>query len=136
MRYLLDTNIVIAISKNDPALAAWLGRCPASSIALSSVVLAELEYGIAKSARPDHNRKVFDAITRHFDVIEFGLSAAQQYGTLRAELERRGQLIGPCDMMIAAHALAFDLTVVTDNVREFSRVQGLRIENWLRHTPA
>lgn len=135
MRYLLDTNIVIALSKNSPALSGWLHRCPASSIALSTVVLAELEYGIAKSTRPEHNRRVFEAITNAFEVLAFDAPASRHYGLLRADLERRGRLIGPYDMMIAAQALALDLIVVTDNVDEFSRVEGLRVENWLRHSP-
>lgn len=135
MRYLLDTNILIAISKNNPSLYGWLQRCPASSIVLSAIVLAELEYGIAKSAKPAHNRRVFDAITKSFSVLGFEAAASRQYGLVRADLERRGRLIGPYDMMIAAHALALGLTVVTDNVDEFSRVEGLKVENWLRKTP-
>jgi tRNA(fMet)-specific endonuclease VapC len=135
MRYLLDTNIVIAISKNNPELSEWLHRCPASAIVLSAIVLAELEYGIAKSAKPEHNRRVFEAITKNFAVLGFEASASGHYGRMRANLERRGQLIGPYDMMIAAQALALDLTMVTDNVDEFSRVEGLRIENWLRQSP-
>lgn len=138
MRYLLDTNILIALSKPmpDSPLASWLQRCPASDLVLSSVVLAEIEYGIAKSTRQAHNRQVFDAIVQGFRIEAFDQRASRCYGPLRAELERRGQLIGPNDLMIAAHALALDLTLVTDNTGEFSRVAGLRVENWLRQTPA
>ncbi|MBK5966032.1 VapC toxin family PIN domain ribonuclease [Thiocystis minor] len=138
MSYLLDTNILIALSKpvRNPALALWLQRCPASDLVLSSVVLAEIEYGIAKSARQAHNRQVFDEIIAGFQVANFDQAASRCYGPLRAELERRGQLIGPNDLMIAAHALALDLTLVTDNTDEFSRVAGLRVENWVRQTPA
>lgn len=137
MRYLLDTNILIALSKPipDSPLSRWLQRCPASDLVLSSVVLAEIEYGIAKSTRQAHNRQVFDAIVQGFRIEAFDQTASRCYGSLRAELERRGQLIGPNDLMIAAHALALDLTLVTDHTGEFSRVAGLRVENWLRQTP-
>ena len=131
MAYLLDTNIVIAMSKARPGLAERLERCPASAIALSSVVLAELEYGIAKSARQAHNRRVFDALTGALAVAAFDAAAAREYGPMRAELERRGQLIGPYDLLIAAHARALGAVLVTDNVGEFARVEGLAVENWL-----
>ena len=132
MRYLLDTNSVIALSKQVPPVVDRLGHCLASDILLSTVVLAEIEYGIAKSARQAHNRQVFNALLQGFPVHAFDLSATRHYGPLRAELERRGQLIGPYDMMIAAQALSLDVTLVTDNTGEFSRVAGLRLENWLR----
>jgi tRNA(fMet)-specific endonuclease VapC len=131
MRYLLDTNILVAMSKERPGLAQRLGGVPASAILLSSVVVAEIEYGISKSARLEHNRRVFDALLGGFNVVAFDAAAAKHYGPLRALLERQGQLIGPYDLMIAAHALALDATLVTDNVREFSRVAGLAVENWL-----
>lgn len=131
MRWLLDTNILIAISKRHPALLPRLQAIDAAAICLSSVVLAEIEYGIAKSARKEANRQVFNAIIDNFDVHAFDTAAASHFGILRAELEARGRIIGPYDMQIAAHALALDCTLVTDNVREFQRVPGLRVENWL-----
>ena len=130
-RYLLDTNILIAVSKHRPELAERLRLLPASDLLLSSVVLAEIEYGIVKSAKPDLNRQVYDALLRGFAVVDFGAAAARQYGVVRAELERQGQVIGPNDLMIAAQAIAIDAVVVTDNVGEFSRVSGLAVENWL-----
>ena len=130
-RYLLDTNVLIAVSKRRPGLAERLGNLHASEMLLSSVVLAEIEYGIVKSSRPDRNRQVYDALLRGFEVVDFGAAAARHYGVLRAGLERQGQVIGPNDMMIAAQAIAVDAVLVTDNVGEFSRVQGLAIENWL-----
>ncbi len=78
---------------------------------------------------------MFDAIVEGFRVEAFDQAASRCYGPLRADLERRGQLIGPNDLMIAAHALALDLTLVTDNIGEFSRVADLRLENWLRQMP-
>ena len=131
MRYLLDTNILIAVSKNLPGLSDRLRVLPTSALLLSSVVLAEIEYGIVKSAKPELNRQVYDALLRGFDLVEFGAAAARHYGALRVDLERRGQIIGPNDMMIAAQALAVDAVMVTDNGREFSRVSGLTVENWL-----
>lgn len=131
MRYLLDTNILIAMSKERPGLADRLAAYPASAILLSSVVVAEIEYGIAKSTRREHNQRVFDALLGGFNVVAFDAAAAKQYGPIRAQLEKRGQLIGPYDLMIAAQALSLDATLVTDNVGEFSRVAGLAVENWL-----
>lgn len=131
MRYLLDTNILIAMSKTRPGLAERLARYPASNILLSSVVVAEIEYGIAKSARREHNRRVFDTLLSGFTVVSFDAEAARRYGPIRAQLEVRGQLIGPYDLMIVAHAQALDAVLVTDNVGEFSRVEGVAVENWL-----
>jgi tRNA(fMet)-specific endonuclease VapC len=131
VRYLLDTNILIAMSKESPGLAARLADVPASSILLSSVVVAEIEYGIAKSARREHNRRVFDILLEGFRAVPFDTHAAKCYGPIRAQLEQRGELIGPYDLMIAGHARALDAVLVTDNVGEFTRVEGLAVENWL-----
>ena len=95
------------------------------------MVVAEIEYGIAKSARQEHNRQVFDALLDGFQVVPFDATAARLYGPIRAQLERRGRLIGPYDLMIAAHARALNAVVVTDNVGEFTRVDALVVENWL-----
>lgn len=131
MRFLLDTNILIALSKQRTGLADRLEGIPAEAVLLSSVVVAEIEYGIAKSRRRAHNRKVFDALLSGFRVLAFDAAAAGLYGPIRADLERRGRLIGPYDLMIAAQAKSIDVVLVTDNVREFRRVDGLKIVNWL-----
>ncbi len=131
MRYLLDTNILIAMSKERPGLADRLAQYPASAIQISSVVVAEIEYGIAKSARQEHNRRVFDTLLEGFTVVAFDTVAARRYGPIRAQLEKQGQLIGPYDLMIAAHAQALGAVLVTDNVGEFSRVENLLVDNWL-----
>lgn len=135
MRYLLDTNMVIALSKGVQALQAWLKQCPADDLALSSIVVAELEYGITKSGRQAHNRRVFDALMEAFTIVPFDYAAAKEYGRLRSTLERVGRPIGPNDMLIAAHARALGLILVTDNTGEFERVDGLRLANWLVEPP-
>ncbi|NMG45325.1 PIN domain-containing protein [Aromatoleum toluvorans] len=132
MRYLLDTNVVIALSKGVPAVVGRLENCAATDIALSPIVMSEIEYGIAKSKRQEHNRRIFDAIMGGFPVVPFDAAAARHYGSLRAELESAGKIIGANDMLIAAQALALGSVLVTDNVREFSRIDGLLVENWLR----
>jgi tRNA(fMet)-specific endonuclease VapC len=131
MPFLLDTNILIAMSKQRPGLADRLEGILADAVLLSSVVVAEIEYGIAKSRRRQHNRRVFDALLSGFRVLPFDAAAARLYGPIRAELEKRGRLIGPYDLMIAAHAKAVDAVLVTDNTREFARVEGLKTTNWL-----
>ena len=131
MRYLLDTNILIALSKERPGVAPRLASIHANDILLSAVVVAEIEYGIAKSTRREHNRRVFDTLLSGIQIIPFDEAAARLYGPIRAELERRGQLIGPYDLMIAAQALSQDAVLVTDNLGEFRRVAGLAVENWL-----
>jgi tRNA(fMet)-specific endonuclease VapC len=131
MLYLLDTNILIALTKQRPGLADRLEGIPADAVLVSSVVIAEIEYGIAKSRRRQHNRRVFDALLSGFQVLAFDAAAARLYGPIRADLENRGRLIGPYDLMIAAHARSVDAVLVTDNTKEFGRVAGLRIENWL-----
>lgn len=131
MRYLLDTNILIALTKQRPGLAERLAGIPADAVLLSSVVVAEIEYGIAKSRRRLHNRRIFDALMAGFRVVPFDAGAARLYGPIRAELEKRGRLLGPYDLMIAAHAKALAAVLVTDNLKEFTRVEGLKAANWL-----
>lgn len=131
VQFLLDTNILIAMSKQRLGLADRLEDIPADAILLSSVVVAEIEYGIAKSGRRQHNRRVFDSLLSGFRVLPFDAAAARLYGPIRAQLEKRGRLIGPYDLMIAAHAQSLDAVLVTDNTKEFDRVAGLKTENWL-----
>jgi len=131
MSWLLDTNVLIAITKASPAVRRRLEQHADHEILLSSVVLAEIEYGIAKSAKQAYNRQVFEEITKTFTVVTFNPQAARHYGALRAYLEKKGMPIGSNDALIAADALAQNAILVTDNIREFSRVPGLRVENWL-----
>jgi len=131
VQFLLDTNILIAMSQQRLGLADRLEDIPADAILLSSVVVAEIEYGIAKNGRRQHNRRVFDSLLSGFRVLPFDAAAARLYGPIRAHLEKRGRLIGPYDLMIAAHAQSLDAVLVTDNTKEFDRVAGLKTENWL-----
>ena len=102
-----------------------------SDFCISSITLAEIEYGISKSSRPDRNRFAFDMFISGIDILSFDDAAASEYGPIRAGLERKGTPIGPNDMLIAAHAKSLGFTIVTNNVREFERVEGLKVENWV-----
>ncbi|PAX06645.1 type II toxin-antitoxin system VapC family toxin [Sphingomonas lenta] len=132
--YLLDTMIVSALVR-DPhgKLAQRVARAPADGVATSIVCAAELWYGAERSGSA-RLRSQLEQVLRALPVLPFGDDADRRYGALRAALERKGQVIGGNDMLIAAHALSLDAMLVTDNLREFDRVDGLRTENWLRTT--
>ena len=132
MKYLLDTNIIIGLSKGRPPVRERLAQIPANDLLLSPVVLCELEFGIAKSQRPEANRAALNQLLASLPVVDLQAEVAVHYGRIRAQLEAAGQPIGPNDLLIAAHALSLGATMVTDNEREFSRVSGLAIENWLK----
>jgi tRNA(fMet)-specific endonuclease VapC len=99
---------------------------------ISSITVAELEYGVSKSKRMEQNRITLRDFLSSFDIISFDIRDAEIYGIIRAELEHRGELIGPYDMQLAAQALARNLIFVTNNTAEFSRIKKLRLENWAR----
>ncbi len=131
MKYLLDTNICIfAIKRKPVAVLERLQEQSPDALAISSITLAELRYGADKSARPQQNHATLDAFLTNISVVDFDARAADQYGIVRAELERRGTPIGSLDMMIAAHALSIGITLVTANSSEFSRVPMLVVEDW------
>lgn len=129
--YLLDTNILIAALKGHPAVRARLESTPLESLRLSAVVLGELEFGAEKSAYAERNRARLAELTRRLPLLGLDAEAAACYGRLRSQLERLGTPIGANDLWIAAQALRHGATVVTDNLREFERVPGLAVENWL-----
>ena len=132
MIYLLDTNICIyLIKRRPPQVLERFRRCAVGDIGLSTVTLAELQYGVAKSLFPAQNQQALDAFTLPLEVVAFDAAAAVAYGPVRAALERQGTPIGALDLLIAAHALSLGVTLVTNNPREFSRVSGLRVENWV-----
>ena len=131
MRYLLDTNVFIYLYKGVyPAIADRVRTYGPGEIGISSITLAELEVGIAKSAKPDKNRRHFHEFLLPFEILPFDSGAAVEYGMIRHHLEKAGSPIGPLDTLIAAHALALGAGLVTNNEREFSRVPGLKVENW------
>lgn len=132
MNYLLDTNTCIYIIKRRPDSALRKLRSKRiEQVGVSTITIAELEYGVAKSRQPDRNRIALVGFLVPFAVVEFDQAAAQAYGAIRAALERKGAPIGPMDLLLAAQAIAGELTLVTNNEREFRRVEGLRVENWV-----
>lgn len=129
--WLLDTNLCIYLIKKKPErVLQRLRALDISTVAVSSITVAELQYGVAKSSRPEQNALALAALLAPLVVLPFDDDAAAVYGVVRAELERTGTPIGSMDLLIAAHALALGRTVVTDNTREFARVAGLKVENW------
>lgn len=133
-RYLLDTNIISDLVRNPQGLvAAGIGRVGESNVCTSIVVAAELRFGVAKTSSKRLARQV-GAILSAIVVLPLAAPVDQHYADIRKTLERSGMPIGPNDLLIAAHALALDATVVTANEREFRRVAGLRVENWLATT--
>ncbi len=130
--YLLDTNICIyIINRNPKQVIKRIKKLKPHQIKLSSISLAELEYGVSKSNYRDKNRKALIHFVSAFDIVEFNDSDAEVYGLIRAELEKKGQVIGPYDMQIAAQAITRDLILVTNNVAEFSRISNIKLENWI-----
>lgn len=131
MKFLLDTNICIYIINARPVqvLARFRGEVT-GDIGISAITAAELAYGVAKSGSA-RNRAALEKFFVPLEIAAFDADAWWRYGDIRADLERRGQPIGSLDTLIAAHALALDTTLVTNNMTEFSRVPGLRLENWV-----
>jgi tRNA(fMet)-specific endonuclease VapC len=131
LRYLLDTNTCIyIINRQPPAVFEHFKDLRAGQVAISSITGAELHFGVAKSGS-GRNLKALEKFLAPLDVLPFDDMAMLEYGRLRADLERAGQPIGALDTLIAAHALALDCVLVTNNLREFKRVPKLRLENWV-----
>lgn len=135
MRFLLDTDAAIALIKSRPDAVAWLRERQPHEVALSSVSKAELYYGARKSERVEHNLGVLSRFFGPFRSLAFDDRAAEEYGIIRADLERSGTLIGPNDLLIAALARSRDLTLVSFNQREFGRVAGLRLSDFNEGDP-
>lgn len=132
MKLMLDTNICIAIIKQKPKdILRKFSAYQVGHVCISSVTLAELRYGVAKSQYQQKNQAALDEFILPLEVADFDETAADYYGRLRASLERQGIPIGALDTMIAAHALSLNVTLVTNNTREFSRVAGLQLLDWL-----
>ena len=132
MRYMLDTNICIYVIKHKPReVIERLKEHNPNEICISSVTYAELIHGVEKSKAVDKNRTTLALLFADIAILPFDTGAAEGYGEIRAELERKGTPIGPLDMMIAGHAKSLGYTVVTNNIKEFDRIDGLRLENWV-----
>lgn len=132
MRYLLDTNIVSDLVRNPQGvIAARIAKLGEASVFTSIIVTAELHFGLARN-RSDRLAGQLQTVLSGLDILPWDAPADERYGEIRAFLQGKGKLIGANDLLIAAHALALDVTLVSDNVREFSRVPGLKLENWLR----
>lgn len=133
MNYLLDTNICIYIINKKPAsVIKRIQTKQPEQIAISTITQAELEYGIARSRNADQNRIALLEFLFPFLLIDFDQMAAVQYGLIRASLESRGKPIGSMDMLLAAQARSRDLILVTNNEKEFHRIEGLKLENWVK----
>lgn len=133
MRYMLDTNICIyMIRKRSPHALSRLTACVPGSVAVSSITVAELQFGVSKSQYPAQNQQALDMFLIPLQIADFDYQAASAYGQIRAALESLGQPIGALDMLIAAHALSLDALLITNNVFEFSRVPGLALEDWTK----
>lgn len=131
MKYMLDTNICIYTIKHKPTevIKNFLKHDP-NEMCISTITYAELMHGIEKSQAIEKNRIAMALFLSPITILEFDSYAAEEYGKIRAALERRGTPIGPLDMLIAAHAKSESLTLVTNNTREFFRVEGLDVEDW------
>ena len=133
MKFILDTNICIYLIKKKPVqVFEKFKELPLGSIGISSITLAELQYGIEKSTQQDKNQFALNQFLLPLEVLDFNSEAAIEYGKIRTYLERNGLPIGSLDMLIAAHTKTLGLTLVTNNEKEFVRIEGLKVENWVK----
>jgi tRNA(fMet)-specific endonuclease VapC len=130
--YLLDTNICIYIIKKKPLyLFEKFQTLTPGTVGISSITVAELLYGASKSSFPDKNRNALQEFLIPLEIIDFGYEAAEIYGKIRTYLEKNGTPICSLDMLIGAHAFSLDIPLVTNNLKEFDRINGLKTENWI-----
>lgn len=130
MKYLLDTNMCIYAQKKNQGVLEKIREYFQDGLAISTITLAELEYGVQASAAPEKNTIALMKFLSIVDILPFDSSAAEEYGKICADLRKKGTPIGTMDMLIAAHARAENLIVVTHNTREFKRVEGLLLDDW------
>lgn len=131
IKYMLDTSIIAyAINKSFPEVISNLLKHSPDEICISAITMAELEYGIMHSSQPERNRAALMMFLAEISVVSFDSNSAYDYGLIRQDLQNKGQLIGANDMLIAAQARSLGVTLVTHNVREFSRVENLKYEDW------
>ena len=131
--YMLDTDTcAFVLRRSSEVLLEHIQRVPIERQVISMITLAELLYGVLESNKKKANRAGVDAFVRHVTVKDWSRDAAEHYAEIRADLKKKGQMIGANDLMIAAHARSLDATVVTNNVKNFGRVKGLKVENWMQ----
>lgn len=132
MKFLLDTNICIYIIKQKPPeVSQKFNSYKVGDIGVSSITVAELEFGVQKSQFPTKNKQALSLFLLPLKIVDFDRAATIAYGNIRAVLETKGTPIGSLDTLIAAHALSLQVTLVTNNVKEFNRVPNLQLENWV-----
>jgi tRNA(fMet)-specific endonuclease VapC len=132
-RYMLDTNICIYIARQQPPrVKARFERLRPGQLIMSAITYGELLYGANKSVERERARMLIEELVRDIPVADIDSNAAQAYGEIRAALEKQGRLIGNNDLWIGAHAMALELTLATNNEREFKRIQGLSVDNWAK----
>ena len=131
MKYMLDTNICIYLIKQKSSnVLRHFESHGVGDIGLSSITLAELRYGVAKSRHSEKNRQALDEFILPLEIAEFDEKAAEKYGTIRTLLEKDGRIVGPMDMLIGAHAMSLRATLVTNNTREFRQIKNLKVVDW------
>lgn len=136
IKYLLDTNICIYIMNQRPLkIIHKFKQFNVGDIGISTITVSELQYGAVKSKNPKLNVQRVEEFLAPLELLPYDHNAANFYGEIRYNLEKKGQVIGPLDMLIAAHALSNDIILVTNNEKEFQRVNNLRIENWIKLAP-
>jgi len=131
LKYMLDTNIVIYVIKRRPIEVLEIFNTHAGQMCISSITFAELLHGVEKSAMVSHNLRNVENFVSRLDVLPYDNNAASHYGNIRADLEKKGTSIGVNDLHIAGHARSESLILVSNNMCEFERVEGLRLENWI-----
>lgn len=132
MKYLIDTNICIYIMNKRPIkVIQKFKQFDVDEICVSTITVSELQYGVAKSQNRGANQQRVQEFLTPFEIISYDQNAADMYGDIRYQLEKRGEPIGPLDLMIAAHALSRNFVLVTNNEREFKRISQLKVENWM-----
>jgi tRNA(fMet)-specific endonuclease VapC len=132
LTHLLDTNICVAIiRRRATGTLTRLQRMKPGSVGISIITVAELECGAAKSLQPQRNREALEQFLLPLEILEYDVAAAQHYGDIRSRLEKAGTPIGPLDTLIAAHARSLNALLITNNLGEFRRVPGLKVEDWI-----
>jgi len=132
MRYLLDTNTCIVLIKRSPEQVMHrFKRLRVGDVGVSAITVCELQFGVSNSSQPERNQRALTEFLGPLEALDFPAAAAAVYGEIRAHLQRSGKPIGSYDLLLAAHAIHEDLTLVTNNMRELRRVPDLRAENWI-----